>query len=425
MGKVAFDNKQTERQASKPNTRRRPPNPTTGQENPSPQASPPGAPNQLQSDIAQGFALLMQARAGRGNAAPSQQPAEPTTRQSTSTPTSRQSDSSSSSKENSHRTDFYVQEAEIYFTAPISPYLSGYLSLGMGWHPAMPEMTQRGIPGHFDWHLEEAFVETDRDTSWSLKAGQFYARFGNHNSLHRHDWLFTTAPLIHQTLFDPFRQTGGHNLSGPGLSLSFAPSLPWDFETTAQAFYSPRKIPVLKNFSAGLLFIKNAYELNRRFSGEWNFSIGTGLSPMPQHSINFVSSSPRPIYERLYSSALNLKYYGGLGSHDPALSWTLEFLQGVVKEGNGVRGFSSWLKWRFSKDLFLQGRGEILSNLDDSLMENQRYTTLFGWSRSARSQLRLEYSLHKKQEEKWKHEVALQAVMSWGASDDPHSSLQH
>ena len=315
---------------------------------------------------------------------------------------------------------FYVQEAELHFKALVDDYWSGNLSLGIEWHSA------NSGRGHFDWNLEEAFVESRFLSSWIFKLGKFYAHIGSHNRLHAHDWPFPDAPLIYQTLF-----VGHGRLSGTGLSVSFAPSLPWDFSLTAQAFYSSKGgkgFSDMKNLS-GLLLMKSAWDFNKKLSAEWSAAFGSGLHSVRNHGgmasfPNFLSRDSQfsRIFKRLYSSSFALKYYlRGRLAGKPFLSWTTEFLQGQGQDGKKLSagGLSSWLKLRLLENWLLKARAEYTGETPAQI-NHHRYSLLGAFKPTDRSALRLQYSYINKSHYNASafkpHSLSFQAVMSWGTS---------
>ena len=76
--------------------------------------------------------------------------------------------------------------------------------------------------GAFFVELHEVYFEFNQ-LPWNifLKAGRFFMDVGRLNSIHRHDWKFTQAPLVHLNLFDP------EGVADFGGELSYL--MPWPF----------------------------------------------------------------------------------------------------------------------------------------------------------------------------------------------------
>ena len=57
--------------------------------------------------------------------------------------------------------------------------------------------------GAFFAEMHEAYVEFNRlPYNFYAKVGRFFLDVGRINSIHRHDWVFSDAPMVHERLFD-------------------------------------------------------------------------------------------------------------------------------------------------------------------------------------------------------------------------------
>lgn len=89
--------------------------------------------------------------------------------------------------------DFYVREFEFSAFSTIDQTFDGVLTLA--YHKEL---------SNGDEHLEvhEAFIFSSKLWEMStFKAGKFFLGFGRLNRFHRHDWIFTEAPLVQKSFF--------------------------------------------------------------------------------------------------------------------------------------------------------------------------------------------------------------------------------
>lgn len=84
-----------------------------------------------------------------------------------------------------------VREAEVGMFAAIDQLAQG--TLLMAAHNEGGEMK-------FELHEAYLFFPTTFLPSTNIKAGQFFYDVGRLNSIHRHDWAFTNAPIVHEQL---------------------------------------------------------------------------------------------------------------------------------------------------------------------------------------------------------------------------------
>lgn len=80
--------------------------------------------------------------------------------------------------------------------------------------------------GEYIFDIHEAFFELYA-LPWNLRAriGKMFFDAGRLNGIHRHDWFFTNAPVVHKEIFnDTFV---GEGAADTGVELSYL--MPWDF----------------------------------------------------------------------------------------------------------------------------------------------------------------------------------------------------
>ncbi len=109
-----------------------------------------------------------------------------------------------------------VREAEFLFFAPIDHLFDGQVSFS-----AHTETT-----GLFA-EVHEAYLASTRLIPRSrFRIGQFFLGFGRLNQFHRHDWPFTTAPIVHNRFF------AAEAAKDTGIEYSWLTPLPFYFDVT-------------------------------------------------------------------------------------------------------------------------------------------------------------------------------------------------
>jgi hypothetical protein len=105
------------------------------------------------------------------------------------------------------RRGFNLESAELFFFAPVDPYLNLYANI---------PVTEEGV------ELEEAyFVTTSLPAGFQVKGGKFKSGFGRINGQHPHAWDFVDAPLNYRAFM------GAEGMGGEkGVQLTYLPSLP-------------------------------------------------------------------------------------------------------------------------------------------------------------------------------------------------------
>jgi hypothetical protein len=103
-----------------------------------------------------------------------------------------------------------VREAELFLYAPIDHLFDGVL----------------GIAAHQEkgaalFEIHEATIGSNKLIPWSrFRVGQYFLGVGKLNSVHRHDWPFTSAPKVHEEFF------GKEGVDDTGIEYSVLPPLP-------------------------------------------------------------------------------------------------------------------------------------------------------------------------------------------------------
>ena len=86
---------------------------------------------------------------------------------------------------------FEIREAEFSLSAPVDHIFDGTF--------AVAAHSENGV--HL-FELHEAWLSTTKlIPRMQLKAGQFFLGVGRLNRIHRHDWPFMSAPVVHQSFF--------------------------------------------------------------------------------------------------------------------------------------------------------------------------------------------------------------------------------
>lgn len=115
-----------------------------------------------------------------------------------------------SREKNSPASKLGVREAEVFFYSPIDHTFDGVL--GIAAH-------QEGGVALFEIH--EATIGSTKLIPWSrFRIGQYFLGVGKLNSVHRHDWPFTSAPKVHEEFF------GKEGVDDTGIEYSVLPPLP-------------------------------------------------------------------------------------------------------------------------------------------------------------------------------------------------------
>jgi hypothetical protein len=112
---------------------------------------------------------------------------------------------------------FSMRNAELAVDGAVDPYFKGFGNIVL----KLDQNNETSI------ELEETYLQTTAlPANLQLKAGQFFANFGRHNSQHPHQWAFVDDPLILTRTFGP---DGLRNL---GAQVSWLAPTPFFTEAT-------------------------------------------------------------------------------------------------------------------------------------------------------------------------------------------------
>lgn len=173
------------------------------------------------------------------------------------------------------RNGLTIREAELVFYSPADHLFDGQMSLSAHWHT-----NQHVID------LHEAFIASSRLIPRSrFRIGQFFLGWGRLNHFHRHDWPFTSAPVIINEIFD------NHGVYDSGIEYSWLTPLPFYLDITA-------------GITTGWTFghehgggsrpqIPTHYLRTENF---WELSANTGM----QTGLNFIRRKDSSGYDRFY-----------------------------------------------------------------------------------------------------------------------------
>ncbi len=228
---------------------------------------------------------------------------------------------------------------------------------------------------------EEVFVESLDLPHVILKAGKYYPLIGRHNNLHAHDFPFVDAPLPNQMIL------GDEGVNETGLAAAFLVPAAWYLEIIPQVFSAQNE--TLFNSStqddvAGLLFIKNLWDISDATTFEIDLTYGRGQS-------NFEGET------KLANISTTLKWKKDEEPRDRTLIWTAEYMmsQRDFHAERFTRGFTTWLQWQFAKRWWLQTRAEIagtpsIEDTDNSTV-TRKNSWLFAFVPTEFSALRFQY----------------------------------
>ncbi|MBC7387189.1 MAG: hypothetical protein H7301_13640 [Cryobacterium sp.] len=131
------------------------------------------------------------------------------------------------------RDQIFIREAELTFLAPIDPLFDGVLTGSAHREAESGDANGDGVidPGeytaHTNFELHEAYLSSSKLIPRSrIKAGRYQVGLGRLNRIHRHDWEFTSAPLINEQVF------GEEAYFDNGLEYSWLMPLPFYLDWT-------------------------------------------------------------------------------------------------------------------------------------------------------------------------------------------------
>jgi hypothetical protein len=162
---------------------------------------------------------------------------------------------------------FNLREAEVYFSANVDPYFSGYLIA------AVLEETA---------HIEEAVIQTTSlPYGLEIKGGKLLSNFGRINSQHGHFWDFTDQPLVYALTL------GDHGINDTGLQLSWLAPTEFYLSGGIEAFTGNNEgmfsyagenpLPDKPNPRLLVGWLKTAPNLTAKHALQFGASLGKGL----------------------------------------------------------------------------------------------------------------------------------------------------
>lgn len=155
---------------------------------------------------------------------------------------------------------------------------------------------------------------------------------------------------------------------------------------------------------AGVLFLKNLWDLNDSSTLELTFAYGREIER----------------FKHLYNLSSTYKYQPLDSSKKHSLNWTTEFFKStgpddrILKYPIGFMGLSSYLQWQFSQNWWIQGRTSAIMPTWKEGVKNHKHSLLLAFAATEYSAVRLQYDASKTEHENWEHSVALQLNMSLG-----------
>lgn len=276
-----------------------------------------------------------------------------------------------------HSNGFSLQEAELRMTSNIDTHFRGDVILALEQNEGA---LNEGDP-EYVVEPEEVFVETLSLPGVTIRAGKFYPYWGRTNQRHTHALAFIDPPQTRQAIF------GEEGFNETGLAISYLVPTSWYFELVGQAFSagnenvfgSPSQDDV-----AGVLFVKNLWELSDSSTLEWDLGYASGFDVQSNRN-------------HVYNTALTYKCKCSGGLSKVA---TVEYTQAEkIYDDTGTQlgrtsALSAWLKWQNSKYFWSQVRLENVENREDPSIEDIRKSTaLIAYVPSEFSALRLQYDV--------------------------------
>lgn len=269
---------------------------------------------------------------------------------------------------------FALQEAELRLTSNIDSYFRGDIILAV-----------ESEDGEYVVEPEEVFVDTLEVPNVTFRVGKFYPYWGRSNQWHTHAYPFIDAPQTREAIF------GEEGFSETGVAVSYLLPTSWYFEVIAQAF-SAENTAVFGSSSqddmAAVYFVKNLWDLNDTSTFEIDLGYASGQDAY---------SNPNDIY----NAALT---YKNKFSDSKSLIWTAEYTEarkrfvedesspGTYLSHDGVSALSTWLQYQFQRRWWGQVRYEVVSNLDDSTVDDiAKSSVLLAYVPSEFSAIRLQY----------------------------------
>jgi hypothetical protein len=294
---------------------------------------------------------------------------------------------------------FNFQEAEFQFTADVDPYWKANFILS--------------VDRSGNAEIEEGYVTSEqlpydllpRDTS--LKLGKFYAAFGKHNLLHRHQFPFINRPLANQAAF------GNEGLNEPGLGLSYLLPTSWFSELTFQ--------PLTGENETLFQGVENS-KPRGAYLGHWKNFFDVSDSTTLEVGNSYIGGRNSDAGHRLSQAIgfdLTTKWRPLQQSTEKALIWQNEYIyfdrEREREPSSRGGGLYSSLQYQFARNWWIQGRYDLLGvpKLEDG--RKHRWSTLLALVPSEFSDLRLQHSYTTQSSGKSVNEVFLQMNFTIGS----------
>lgn len=291
---------------------------------------------------------------------------------------------------------FSIQEIETKFEGHVDRYFRALFAFAFEKEPGED----------FVFRPEEAYAESLSIPYVTIRGGKFRAFLGHHNQLHAHQFPFINAPLIYDEIL------GEEGLNEIGVSAAVEVPVPWHLQFAAQAFSATNENLYdgdNANDFTGLFYLKNG----------WNLSDQTTLEAIGSYG---VGPNVFDGLTHLFSGSTVLTWRP---KKDRTVSWAAEYLQSDRQKSladRRVGGIASWLRWKFAKKWWIQGRGEYLGLPKPDDGAGSRYSGLLAWAFSDYSALRLQYDAWKEvAASRFEHFVTLQ----WNVSIGNHTHHTH
>lgn len=269
---------------------------------------------------------------------------------------------------------FHLQEAELRLTSNIDAYFRG---------DAVFSIEEED--GEYGIGPEEAFVETLRLPSLTLRAGKFYPYWNRSSQWHTHAFPFIDRMQSSAAIF------GDEGLNETGLAASMLLPIPWYAEVVAQIFNgdnaqvfgSPSQDDV-----AGVLFFKNLWDLNSESTLELDLGYGAGRNgeSIPNHIYTAALTFKGKVAQKHgYLASAEYVRAEKLLREDPNSSGT------YLNEGESS-ALSTWVQYQVFPRWWLQARHELAKTAKQNVLSNsQRDSLLIAFLPSEYSSLRLQW----------------------------------
>lgn len=191
--------------------------------------------------------------------------------------------------------DFYVREFEFSAYSQIDHTFDGVLTL------AYHHELEAG-ESHLEVH-EGMLVSSKLFNLSTVKIGKFFMGFGRLNRFHRHDWVFTEAPMVQKSFFgnEGAKDTGveiKRNLPGMSSTLTFGLTSGNEFNHTGEHEHEEDAEVEKAKSPTGYL----------RFAKFWEFTTTKGL----EVGLNYIQRMDKESVKYQYSG-LDLVYKNRVG----------------------------------------------------------------------------------------------------------------